>query len=242
MINLKLKRMKRKSIYGILLIGIGLFIVSCIGRNVKTNELNKPSSSILEQKTSDTIKIGNQEWMVGNLDVSKFRNGESIPEAKTKEEWKKADENWQPAWCYLDNDSKNGAKYGKLYNWFAVNDPRGLAPEGWHVPSNTEWLELVSYLGNTDAGTKLKSTSGWEKDGNGTNESGFSGLPGGKRASFTSGRFSDLGKTGYWWNSTEGSNSQKVDAFYCYLNCNTGGAYSGKRIKGNGLSVRCLRD
>ena len=107
-----------------------------------------------------TVTIGKQVWSTKNLDVSKFRNGDIIPEAKTEEEWQRACENKQPAWCYYNNDPKNGLKYGKLYNWHAVNDLRGLAPAGYHIPSDAEWTQLTDFLGS-DAGTKMKSTSGW---------------------------------------------------------------------------------
>ena len=109
----------------------------------------------------ETITIGTQVWMTKNLNVDKFRNGDPIPQAKTDEEWKTAGENKQPAWCYYDNDPANGAKYGKLYNWYAVNDARGLAPAGYHVPSDAEWTILENQLGS-DAATKMKSTSGWK--------------------------------------------------------------------------------
>jgi uncharacterized protein (TIGR02145 family) len=111
-------------------------------------------------QTYKTVVIGTQTWMAENLNVSTFRNGDTIPEANTAEDWKTAGENGQPAWCYYENDPANGAKYGKLYNWFAVNDSRGLAPAGYHIPTNEEWTTLEYYLGN-DAGNKMKSTSGW---------------------------------------------------------------------------------
>ena len=108
------------------------------------------------------VKIGTQTWMSKNLDVSKFRNGEAIPLAKTNAEWAKAGENKQPAWCYYENKGENGTTYGKLYNWFAVNDPRGLAPSGYHIPTDAEWTILTDYLGGDSiAGAKMKSTSGW---------------------------------------------------------------------------------
>ena len=111
---------------------------------------------------AQTVPIGTQVWMTKNLDVATFRNGDPIPEAKTAEEWEKAGENKQPAWCYYDNDPANGAKYGKLYNWYAVNDSRGLAPVGYHIPSDAEWTKLTDFLGGESvAGTKMKSKSGW---------------------------------------------------------------------------------
>jgi len=187
---------------------------------------------------SQTVTIGKQVWMTKNLDVATFRNGDPIPEAKTYEEWEIAGENKQPAWCYYKNDPANGAKYGKLYNWYAVNDSRGLAPTGWHIPSDAEWTELTDFLGGEDvAGTKMKSKSGWEEDGNGTNESGFSGLPGGIR--YDDGSFNDIGYNGFWWSSTENLTTY---AWYRYLYYNFGGVRRGDNGKRDGFSVRCLRD
>lgn len=181
------------------------------------------------------VTIGNQIWMVQNLNVDKFRNGDPIPEAKTDEEWKKASENEQPAWCYYDNDPANGSKYGKLYNWYAVNDSRGLAPARWHLPNYFEWNTLKNNLGY-DAGKKMKSTSGWIENGNGTNESGFSGLPGGYRKS--DGTFRRIGVQGSWWSS-----SYNNIAWYRYLDyLNSIVLRDFSASKGIGQSVRCLRD
>ena len=184
---------------------------------------------------AQTVTIGSQVWMTKNLDVSKFRNGDIIPEAKTEEEWKSAGDNEQPAWCYYNNDPKNGVKFGKLYNWYAVIDPRGLAPRGYHIPTDAEWALLTDYLGGEDiAGTKMKSTSGWSENGNGTNTSGFSGLPGGTS-------LSSIGQNGYWWSSTLFPMDVTM-ALYCNLRSNSGNVlrdYCGGRYF---LSVRCLRD
>jgi uncharacterized protein (TIGR02145 family) len=109
---------------------------------------------------AQTVTIGTQVWMTKNLDVSTFRNGEPIIQAKTWGEWKVASENKQPAWCYYENDAANGTKYGKLFNWYAVNDSRGLAPVGYHIPSHDEWTEMTNYLGSEN-GNKMKNSSGW---------------------------------------------------------------------------------
>ena len=107
---------------------------------------------------TSSVKIGNQIWMTQNLKVAHFRNGDSVPYAKTAEEWEKAGKEQKPAWCYYNNDPANDSKYGKLYNWYAVNDPRGLAPAGWHIPSDVEWKQLTDFIGgNQAAGKKLKS-------------------------------------------------------------------------------------
>jgi uncharacterized protein (TIGR02145 family) len=191
---------------------------------------------------SNEVTIGTQVWMVENLNVDKFRNGDALPEVKKIEEWVRAGEKGEPAWCYYDNDQANGEKYGKLYNWYAVNDPRGLAPEGWHVPSDKEWYILDDYIGKF-AGKKMKSTSGFKR-GNGTNKSGFSGLPGGWRCaqvSYSTGAlrtFEFVGENGDWWSSTEAytghawKRSLNHSRYLLRTNSNmVSGAY-----------VRCLRD
>lgn len=186
---------------------------------------------------SQSITIGKQVWMTKNLDVDKFQNGDPIPQAKTEEEWKNALKNKQPAWCYYDNNNSISSKYGKLYNWFAVNDPRGLAPKGWHVPTALEWTELVTYLGNQSiAGKKMKSKDGWPNNCNGTNESGFTGYPGGYRDN--KGIFIGSGKRAQWWSSTKGfeaAHSIDID-FFNAITRNIGTDW------GNGLSVRCLKN
>lgn len=153
------------------------------------------------------VMIGRQVWMKRNLAVSTFSNGDTIQEAKTNKEWKAAFDQHRSVWCYYENDSINGSKYGKLYNWYAVNDPRGLAPRGWHIPSDKEWTILADTLGEEKAGALLKNDSGWDspigKSGNGNNASGFSALPGGYRKGGSSmGSFSGVGYSGLWWSST----------------------------------------
>jgi uncharacterized protein (TIGR02145 family) len=194
-----------------------------------------------------TVKIGNQEWMAENLNADRFRNGDIIPQAKTDDEWKAASENGKPAWCYYDNDSKNGEKYGKLYNWYAVSDARGLAPKGWHIPSDEEWTVLTEYLEEGreyTAATKMRSKQDWKYDVLGTNSSGFSGLPGGMR--FGNGMlygnellFYSANIFGYWWSSTEDSTNR---AWIRTMNTNVSTVFRNNWFKANGLSVRCLRD
>jgi uncharacterized protein (TIGR02145 family) len=186
---------------------------------------------------AQTITIGSQVWMTKNLDVSTFRNGDQIPQAKTKEEWEKAGNNKKPAWCYYDNDPSNGEKYGKLYNWYAVRDSRGLAPKGFHIPTDDEWEILESFLGEVD-GTKMKKKIGWGENYDGTNSSGFSALPGGyHRSGFG---FYEVGFVGYWWSDTE--TTQNV-AWYRRLSHNSPYSYSTYNgPKKDGFSVRCLRD
>ena len=179
------------------------------------------------------IKIGTQTWTSTNLDVTKYRNGDAIPQVQDKNAWAKLKTG---AWCYYENETANGTTYGKLYNWFAVNDPRGFAPKGYHIPTDAEWTILTDNLGD-EAGTKMKSTSGWNKDGNGTNTSGFAGLPGGCRNS--NGNFGYVGALGYWCSSSE---SNTDNAWCRYLSNDDGFVNRNYLNKHSGFSVRCLRD
>jgi uncharacterized protein (TIGR02145 family) len=185
-----------------------------------------------------TIPIGLQDWMTENLNVSHFRNGDLILEAKTNEEWKKALADHKPAYCYYNDFSGYARTYGKLYNWYAVIDPRGLAPTGWHVPSDFQWTVLIGkFGGNNVAGGKMKSTWGWSNNDNGTNESGLTCLPGGQRK--LDGTFINLGGAGYWWSSSE---SDTNNAWTLTLDDYYGSIYRNSFLKGLGLSVRCFRD
>jgi uncharacterized protein (TIGR02145 family) len=189
----------------------------------------------LLEENEQTIIIGEQTWMNKNLDVSSFRNGDLIPEAKTDEEWHKAGVNKQPAWCYFFEEL-HGKKYGKLYNWFAVTDPRGLAPQGWHIPDVSEWEILINNLGGEEvAGVEMKSESGWEFDsGNGTNSSGFSALPSNYRAAMF---YRD--EKAYWWTSSEKEN----ELGWSYsITTDSKGIYKGGKAKGMGIAVRCIKD
>jgi uncharacterized protein (TIGR02145 family) len=200
-----------------------------------TTTSTKPATDT-KAKDAGTVKIGNQTWAVANLNVSTFRNGDTIPEAKTNQEWVKAGESGKPAWCYYNNDPANGKKYGKLYNWFAVNDPRELAPAGWSLSNDADWAELATFLGGHEAaGTKLKSTSGWTEGYNGSNESGFNGLPGGYR--IENGTFLNLTGIATWWSATEGKNMNGND-HYLALRAGIGKSSNPKQ---RGESVRCIR-
>jgi uncharacterized protein (TIGR02145 family) len=191
-------------------------------------------------KETETVKIGNQNWMVKNLNVSHFNNGDLIPEAKTDEEWQKADAAGKPAWCYPRNDLKKGEKFGKLYNWWATNDPRGLAPAGMHVAKAAEWKELITYLGGQKlGGNKIKSTTGWKDSGNGSDAVGFNALPAGNRNA--DGSFNLFGEYGFWWFAANIA-GPGVSANLCAVN-----NYSSKiaitgAFKRTGLSIRCLKD
>jgi uncharacterized protein (TIGR02145 family) len=145
------------------------------------------------------ITLGDQVWSASNLDVVTFRNGDSIPEARLKEAWEKAGKERKPAWCYYENDSEKGEIYGRLYNWYAVNDPRGFCPKGWHVPTNDEWIILENFLGISEAGLRLKCNADSRKNGN--NSSKICALLGGYRGK--EGGFSGIEEFTYLSSSTE---------------------------------------
>jgi uncharacterized protein (TIGR02145 family) len=150
-------------------------------RYVDGIELDK-SVELISDDIYPSVKIGDQIWMTSNLDHVRFQNGDIIPQAVSDDEWKQAGDNKQPAWCYYNYDSSNGEKFGKLYNWYAVNDSRGLAPDGWIIPKNSDWTILFNTIGGEElAGFKLKSNTGWINDDNGSNSTLFNGKPGGCR-------------------------------------------------------------
>lgn len=186
-------------------------------------------------------------WSPRNLDVDKFRNGDTISEARTDEEWKLAGKNGKPAWCYYDNNPENGKVYGKIYNWFAVNDPRGLAPKGFHIPTDQEWTALEDVLGEVP-GEILKSEYDWGnyeddegkiQNGNGIDLIGFNVLPGGSRSG--DGIFHGIRISTVFWSATEGVNN---DAWDRSLDNYSSDVYRGHIgfLKPVGAYVRCLRD
>jgi uncharacterized protein (TIGR02145 family) len=196
------------------------------------------TSTISEASTprKETVIIGNKEWTVKNLDVIRYRNGDTILQITDASKWAGSTKG---AWCYYDNDSANGAIYGKLYNWYAVHNPRGLAPIGLHVPSDAEWTALTNSLGGESvAGNKMKSPSAWHRNLGVTNESGFTGLPGGYR--LNDGRFATLGTFANWWSSTKAT--KPGTAWDRILYAGTGEVLRGDDSKNFGLSIRCIRD
>lgn len=181
------------------------------------------------------VEIGTQCWTQENLRTTRFRDGTIIPNVTDDTEF---DLLSTPAWCNFNNDANNGLIYGKLYNWFTVSDPHQVCPVGWHVPTTDEFTNLVIYLGGNPAGAggKMKSTNLWQPPNTGaTNESGFSGLPGGRR--MTAGAFQILDYAGYWWTSSEMGGGG-----YRMLTYNLDTSSSSYTYKQYGFSVRCLKD
>jgi uncharacterized protein (TIGR02145 family) len=189
----------------------------------------------IEGNVYQTIPIGNQCWMKENLKTSKYKNGAPIPTGLSNSQWQGATTG---AYSIYNNSTANNDLYGKLYNFYTVADPRGLCPEGWHVPTHAEWTTLENFLGGiTVAGGKMKTTTGWNPPNTGaTNESGFSGLPGGFR--YYNGNFNNMGNNGFWWTSTVNFTS----GWYRSLDNTFANTYIDYNLKSNGMSVRCVKD
>ncbi|MEI6090315.1 MAG: FISUMP domain-containing protein [bacterium] len=197
----------------------------------------------LSQCDEGELIIYNQNWMCGNLDVVTYRNGDIIPQVTDPTEWRNLKTG---AWCYYDNNPQMGEIYGKLYNYYAVNDPRGLAPEGWHIPSDDEWTVLSTVLGGSNvAGGKLKCV-GSKENGDGlwrnpnagaTNESDFSALPSGYR--YWLGSCNDIERASYWWSSTAIDITQ---AWFSSLNYFFPESFMNVASKNDGFAVRCIND
>ena len=185
-----------------------------------------------------SIILGNgQEWITENLKTTTFANGDSIPNITDSLQWINLTTG---AWAYYNNDNQNENPYGKLYNWYAVEDQRNLCPVGWHIPTDEEFMLLSYYLDLAYSGGKMKSTGTqyWQNPNtDASNESGFSGLPGGCRNYF--GTFNLLSESGFWWTSSYAG----TDSMWCYTLKYSDRFFTlGSSVKSIGQSVRCLKD
>lgn len=215
---------------------IATMLLSC---SRETDNESSASKATIPINASE-IQIGNQIWKTKNLDVSRYRNGDPIPQVQDAAQWGSLTTG---AWCYYQNNSANGIVYGKLYNWYAVTDPRGLAPTGFRIPSRNDLLALNSFLGGESiAGGKLKSLTLWNAPNtNATNSTGFSALPSGVRA--WDGTFTNIGNKCFFWTdnfaSTVGQASASVGSVMSYdQNSNLIGLNNVR----NGFSIRCIKN
>jgi uncharacterized protein (TIGR02145 family) len=204
------------------IVALFLTLVSC------NNELKDRDGN-----SYGVVRIGNQGWMDRNLATSRFRNGDKIPEAKTPEEWLMYTMEGKPAWCIQKNDTDNNELYGKLYNWYTVTDSRGLAPKGWHIPSDEEWKNLTDFLGGEVSAALIIRSSAPSSE----NRTGFKGLAAG--CCNSSGAFGGIGTYGYWWTSSE---ANSTSAWIRQLNYVISSMNSLPYDKNYGLSVRCIKD
>lgn len=179
------------------------------------------------------------DWTNVNLGASTFRNGDTIKEVKSSQEWINATSLKFPAWCYYNFDSVNGSKYGKLYNLFAINDSRNIAPNGYRIPNDKDWSDLINKNGGVSvAGLKMKSSSGWYNNGNGTNESLFNGLAGGF---YGSNYFQNINKSGFWWSKSFDSTFNTNSAYVLDFG-NNAITHIGSNDLSAAYSVRCVKE
>jgi uncharacterized protein (TIGR02145 family) len=184
------------------------------------------------------LSIGTQVWMTENLKVMHYRNGEEVPYVSDNNAWIGLSTG---AYCNYNNFFANAATYGSLYNWYAVNDDRNLAPEGWHIPSQAEWQTLLDYLGGeSTAGGKMKEvgTAYWMPPNTGaTNECGFSALPGGFRV-HENGSFQRMGNSAGFWSTTGYGSAAK--SYWMIYDGEAAIIYDEYQVRG--LSIRCIKD
>mgnify|MGYP001192070860 CR=1 FL=1 len=224
---------------------IGLFTLVGCG----TSKINTSTTTDVDGNTYKTVKIGTQEWMSENLRITKYSDGTPIPNVTDNNQWTNLTTG---AWCHYNNNSQHEATYGKLYNWYAVNTNK-LCPKGWHVPTDAELTILTDYLSANGHRRKtldaLKSKSDWNyksdgTSGNGTDDYGWFGLPGGYR--YINGNFDYIGYGGYWWSSSEHDADDAWfpdDAWYRGLDdYDDYETIPRSTSKIYGFSVRCLRD
>lgn len=194
-----------------------------------------------------TIHIGDQNWMADNLNVKKFKNGDKIPRVKSEYDWVQAAKNKEPAWCYLNKGKLLKRKYGILYNWYAISDPRGLAPEGWHISTERDIEILSKELGGYRvAGGKLKGRAcyNWMSDRVSVDGSSkFEAIPNGFRDA--KGKFHQTSSYGSyttsWWTTTQSGTGSY--AYYYSLSQHSNSLSSGAaQPKGYGCNVRCVKD
>ncbi len=193
-----------------------------------------------------TVQIGTQTWMRENLRTTRYRNGDPILEVLLDSDWA---DNDMGAWCWYDHDPEKEIPYGKLYNWYAMNDERELCPTGWHVPTYEEWTTMLDHLGGASvAGGKMKKTgtveagTGYWLDPNAgaTNESGFAAVAAGYR--FEAGAFADWNSQSYFWSSSVDDDDNLLYLFLSHSNDNMSASAAGENRKALGFSVRCVKD
>jgi len=230
-----------------------MWVILTVFLNAQSKESTTWSVTDIDGNTYKAVKIGDQIWMAENLKVTHYRNGDEIPRITDKYEWSKIKNG---AYCNYNNIDSYSNIYGRLYNWFAVNDSRGIAPEGWHIPTDQEWMELERYLGMsyTDAsskgwgrgssvGDKLKEKGSDHWNYGGNNETGFTALPGGDRTmdnSYSSpSSFNDIHDLSAFWTSTEYG---LYMAWYRGLGDIRSDVFRYTGMKQYGFSVRCIKN
>jgi uncharacterized protein (TIGR02145 family) len=250
--SINMKKRNRFLIYPFIVAGALLILMNSCKKDGEGNPTNGRTNAVfnpgftygtvtdVDGNSYKTIIIGTQTWMAENLRTTHYRNGAIIPEVTDNSAWNALTSG---AYCNYNNTRNNDsiAIFGRLYNFYAASDSRNVAPVGWHVPSQTEWTTLITYLGGpTIAGDKLKETFTihWESPSAGTNESGFTALPGGFRSPSPF-QLLGIGQIGAWWGTTGNTNT----SFTEMLLTNSGTVIGSQSVAlASGLSIRCIKD
>lgn len=225
-----------------------MLATSCKNKTEQTKPYTPQTGSYMgsDGKEHPTVIIDGREYMTVNLDVDTFLNGDPIPEAKMPDEWAKAANNKQAAWCHYENDPENGRKFGRIYNHHTFEDPRGVIPAGWRMVDSSDWERLEQFFGYTltdqSFAHAVKSRSDWTTGEAGSNASGLNLQPGGMRRE--NGNFEDKGLAAFFWSPVR-YNAQDNYVYYF-----TGDTTHTERhhiiyttlSKGNGFYVRLVRD
>lgn len=274
---------KMKNIFRFTCIVTLLGVTSCKKDNTEKkdeiphqiNVANGPDITDIDGNVYPTVIIGTQHWTAANLKTTRYSNGDTIPEVPDKDEWKLlifgAPHFDHGAWCYYDNDLANNEEFGKLYNWHATGDARNICPNGWHVPSDEEWHQLVKHLDpkakidsttlgirvrtfgteSEIAGGYLKALGTFEKgDGKwespnaeANNKTNFNALPYGARfINQDDPVFNEKGKRAAFWSSTKYELFDGISSIYRLLNYDKGNIEQRQINNRVGLSVRCIKD
>jgi uncharacterized protein (TIGR02145 family) len=217
-----------------------LLLVPYVFMNTRCQKDKEPPDQVsvtdFDGNVYKTVTIGTQAWMKENLKTIRYSNGDPIPNISDNTQWQSLSDG---AFCYYENNVSSAQTYGLLYNWYAVSDSRNVCPEGWHVPTTTDWNKLVNFLGGEEVAAdklKEKGTAHWVSPNSGaTDEYGFTALPGGFRVD----TFSPPGYYAIWWSATP---IDQDDAWIFTLIVNNNKTFIEKQYKMSGHAVRCVKD
>jgi uncharacterized protein (TIGR02145 family) len=215
---------------------------------VNGNTSNEVDFTLIPTIIYQSVTIGTQTWMKTNLEVDHYLNGDEIPQVTDNSQWANLTTG---AWCYYLNNDNYGPYYGKLYNWYALNDPRGIAPEGWRIPSDNDWITMEKTIGmsqtevnqtgwrGSNEGSKLKQegTESWISPNSNNNSTGFTALGGGYRTE--DGFFNIAKEYGGWWSNSIFNSSTAWARTMKYSNSNIERLNYNKKC---GFSVRCIKN
>jgi uncharacterized protein (TIGR02145 family) len=203
--------------------------------NVLPSKTDSSRVTDIDGNIYDTIKIGTQVWLQQDLKTTHYRDGSPIPLITNDSAWSKLTNG---AYCNYNNDTTSASVYGRLYNWYVISNPAGICPAGWHIPTDSEWTVLITYLGGDSiAGASMKATTMWASNTGATNSSGFSGFPTGCR--FYNGSFIDMGVLGLFWSASAYNDNV---AWYQTLNYRNSELVPDVILKQAGFSCRCIKD